>query len=117
MGRRHSTYQVWKSWGQTKCLLAPCSLLLASFAPGCGQLWLSAEALSCLLLCVMEVVVCDGWGVADAAAAGVAGEHKALVAVETASEDTQQDAECGSGPLVPGRLGATVQAAPLHQGE
>lgn len=62
----------------------------------------------------MEVVACDGWGVADAAAAGVAGEHKALVAVETASEDTQHDAACGNGPLGPCRLGATGQAAPSH---
>lgn len=80
--------------------------------PGCGRLWLSAAALCCLLLCWIEVVECDGWGVA--AAAGVAGEHKALVAVETASEDTQQDAACGSGPLGPCRLGATGQAAPSH---
>lgn len=57
------------------------------------------------------MVACD---VADAAAAGVVGEHKALVAVETASEDTQQDAACGSGPLGPCRLGATGQAAPLY---
>lgn len=82
--------------------------------PGCGRLWFSAVALCCLLLFVMEVVACDGWGVADAAAAGVAGEHKALVAVETVSEDTQQDAACGSGPLGPCRLGATDQTAPSH---
>lgn len=84
------------------------------YVPGCDRLWLSAAALCCLLLCVMEVVACDGWGVADAAAAGVAGEHKALVAVETVNEDTQQDAACGSGPLEPCRLGATDQAAPSH---
>lgn len=65
----------------------------------------------------MEVVACDGWVVADAAAAGVAGEHKALVAVETVSEDKQQDVACGSGPLGPCRLGATDKAAPSHQGE
>ena len=82
--------------------------------PGCGRLCFSAVALWCLQLCVMEVVACDGSGVADAEAAGVAGERKAPVGVETASEDTQRDAACGNGPLGPCRPGATSQTAPSH---
>lgn len=75
-----------------------------------------AEALYCVLLCVAAMVeaAADGQDVADAAAADVAGVHTVLVAVETGSESTQQDAACGREAPGPCTLGATDLAAPSH---
>lgn len=77
--------------------------IYACLLPDYGQLYVVAP--DCLPY-AMPVVV-DGLNVADAASAGVAEEHKAPVVVETVSEDTQQDAAYGSGPLWPYILEAT----------
>lgn len=82
--------------------------------PGCEHF--CADALSCVLLCVAVVTeaVADGQDVADAATADVAGVHTVLVAVETGSGSTQQDAACGSEALGPCTLEAIDLAAPSH---
>lgn len=82
--------------------------------PGCE--YFCAEALCCVSLCaaVVDEVAADGQDVADAAAADVAGVHTVLVAVETGSESTQQDAACGREARGPCTLGAIDPAAPSH---
>lgn len=82
--------------------------------PGCE--YFCAEALRCVFLCVAGVVevAADGQDVADAVAADVVGVHTVLVAVETGSENTQQDAACGREALGPCTLGAIDLAAPSH---
>lgn len=89
-------------------------ILIFKYMPGCE--YFCAEALCCVLLCAAVVVeaAADGQNVADAAAADVAGVHTVLVAVETGSESTQQDAACGREPRGPCTLGAIDLAAPSH---